>query len=300
MAQQENTLQDLLGIKAKREALGLTIKDAIALTRISAINLEAIESGNFSALPVPIYTRNFIKIYAHALGMDSQPILDSYESYLKSLKTPVQENVKEKAPEIKKRKEGKRIFLVKPVHYKKYIIASGIVIIIVAAIFILIQQSLEPEITVKKQEMVTPVLPPPATTPVVAPEQKEKTEQPVSAGTVNTAPVPPALPQQKSAIQLPPATQPSVLTAEKREPVAGPEESGNLLIKATEETWLRMKVDQNPPLEVLLKPGERIMRSGASFDMDIGNAGGITIKYKGKSLENLGKSGQVIHLRLPE
>jgi hypothetical protein len=33
--------------------------------------------------------------------------------------------------------------------------------------------------------------------------------------------------------------------------------------------------------------------------MDIGNAGGIKMKYKGKVIENLGKSGQVIHLQLP-
>jgi len=33
--------------------------------------------------------------------------------------------------------------------------------------------------------------------------------------------------------------------------------------------------------------------------MDIGNAGGIKIKFRGKEIENLGKSGQVVRLRLP-
>jgi len=33
--------------------------------------------------------------------------------------------------------------------------------------------------------------------------------------------------------------------------------------------------------------------------MDIGNAGGVRIQFDGKTIENLGKSGQVIHLRLP-
>jgi hypothetical protein len=50
---------------------------------------------------------------------------------------------------------------------------------------------------------------------------------------------------------------------------------------------------------VLLKPGEKIERKAASFDMDIGNAGGIKIQFRGKNIENIGKSGQVIRLRLP-
>jgi len=33
--------------------------------------------------------------------------------------------------------------------------------------------------------------------------------------------------------------------------------------------------------------------------VDIGNAGGIRISFDGKAIENLGKPGQVIHLRLP-
>jgi hypothetical protein len=49
----------------------------------------------------------------------------------------------------------------------------------------------------------------------------------------------------------------------------------------------------------LLKPGEKIEYKAASFDMDIGNAGGIKIKFRGKEIENLGKSGQVVRLRLP-
>ncbi|MDD5343317.1 MAG: DUF4115 domain-containing protein, partial [Smithella sp.] len=76
-------------------------------------------------------------------------------------------------------------------------------------------------------------------------------------------------------------------------------EAGLLIISAIEETWIRIKADQNPSFQVLLKAGEKFERKAASFDMDIGNAGGIKIQFKGKNMENLGKSGQVVHLRLP-
>ena len=36
-----------------------------------------------------------------------------------------------------------------------------------------------------------------------------------------------------------------------------------------------MRIDQNAFEEFLLKPEEKIMRKGNSFDIDIGNAGGV-------------------------
>jgi cytoskeletal protein RodZ len=77
------------------------------------------------------------------------------------------------------------------------------------------------------------------------------------------------------------------------------EEASLLIINAIEETWIRIKADQNPSFQILLKPGEKFERKAVGFDLDIGNAGGIKIQFKGKNIENLGKSGQVTHLRLP-
>ena len=77
------------------------------------------------------------------------------------------------------------------------------------------------------------------------------------------------------------------------------EDASILIISAIEKTWIRIKADQNPSFQILLKPGEKLERKAVSFDLDIGNAGGINIQFKGKNIENLGKSGQVTHLRLP-
>jgi cytoskeleton protein RodZ len=49
----------------------------------------------------------------------------------------------------------------------------------------------------------------------------------------------------------------------------------------------------------VLKPGEKLERRAESFNIDIGNAAGIKVKFKGKDMENLGKAGDVVHLRLP-
>jgi len=73
-------------LKAKREALGLSLEDVFNQTRVRVAYLQAIENKEFHLLPVPVYTKNFIKIYARALGIDSEPIIEDYENYLNSLK----------------------------------------------------------------------------------------------------------------------------------------------------------------------------------------------------------------------
>ncbi|MBU1743406.1 MAG: DUF4115 domain-containing protein [Proteobacteria bacterium] len=74
-----------------------------------------------------------------------------------------------------------------------------------------------------------------------------------------------------------------------------------LVIEAREWTWIRITADRNPAYEALLKPGDKIERTASDyFQLDIGNAGGIHLTFQGKPLGSPGKSGQVIHMRLPE
>ncbi|HNS56644.1 MAG TPA: helix-turn-helix domain-containing protein, partial [Smithellaceae bacterium] len=156
MTQEQTATKDFLGIRAKREASGMTLKDVYAVTRISVVNLEAIENGAFEDLPVPTYTKNFIKTYARALGMDSKPILDSYEAYLNSLQmTPLpaqqqaeKDNVREEEnkpnqPERKSPVAGKG-----SVRYKAYIgVAAVLGIAAAAGIFVYQQQQAPPLVT---------------------------------------------------------------------------------------------------------------------------------------------------------
>jgi cytoskeleton protein RodZ len=323
MNQEKGVPKDFLGIRTKREALGMSLKDVFATTRISVVNLEAIETGDFQSLPVPTYTKNFIKTYAHALDLDSKPILDSYEAYLNSLKTvqtPTQEK-QEKEPvreeEVVPEKEhpikGKGL-----AQYKAHIAVVSI-LIIVAVVGIVIYQQQQPIPTVTDSKpLIAPVVPQvPVSTPVIPtatqsvvppvnlPAQSAQTpppktvEQPVVAEASKQVSPQPALPQQKNAAPVKPPPPQNVSVAENKAPVLVSEGGDVLVIRATEQTWLKMKIDQNPPFQVLLKPGEVIKRKGAAFSMDVGNAGGATVQFKGKVIENLGKSGEVVHLQLP-
>jgi cytoskeleton protein RodZ len=289
MTPEKATPKGFLDLRTKREALRLTLQDISGLTRISLVNLEAIENGAFCDLPAPIYTKNFIKSYARALSLDSKPILDSYEAYLISLQT-VQTTIPETEP-------PKEPLIRRIAPYKAYITVAAIIIVVAVVTFIIFQQQQPvPSVAVPQPSIIPPVSQPAENPPGNTPEQAAppKTDaQPVVAATKT------ALPQQKNAASVIIPPKQNLPLVEKKATSGISEGTDILVIKATEETWLRMKIDENPPFQVLLRPGEEIKRTGAGFALDIGNAGGLTMQFKGKTIENLGKSGEVVHLQLP-
>ncbi|MEG3177226.1 helix-turn-helix domain-containing protein [Sphingomonas sp. RB3P16] len=61
-------------LREAREALGLTLAEVAARTRIPGRQLEAIEQGNYAALPSITYSVGFAKAYARAVGLDEVAI----------------------------------------------------------------------------------------------------------------------------------------------------------------------------------------------------------------------------------
>ena len=84
-------------LKKIREASGLTLKDLFESTRIRSSILEAIENEEFHLLPESVYTKTFMKIYAQAVGVDSEKILSRYEKYLEQHKVSHEGTVESKS-----------------------------------------------------------------------------------------------------------------------------------------------------------------------------------------------------------
>ncbi len=61
----------------QRLSLGRTIDDIAAQTKIQPHFLEAIESNDFRSFPSLTFTRNFVRMYAVAVELDPQPLLDA-------------------------------------------------------------------------------------------------------------------------------------------------------------------------------------------------------------------------------
>ncbi len=76
-ARQPMTLGEQL--KAARMQQGLELSDVAGITHIRKEYLQALDEGRYNDLPETVYTRNFIRLYAQAIGVDETEMLDLYK-----------------------------------------------------------------------------------------------------------------------------------------------------------------------------------------------------------------------------
>ncbi|MFA7402797.1 MAG: RodZ domain-containing protein [Pelobacteraceae bacterium] len=260
-------LKKLPDLKALRESRGLTIMDIFTMTRISVANLEAIENGVFNLLPAPVYTKKFIEGYAKAIGIDAGIILAHYQRHLGETQVVPEEIKVVEVPFTFESKPSKRYLL--------YVAGVAIVAIAFAMYFFFSEK--EPHGTIQKN--VT--------------DAKPKEAVPKSPPDVNEHP-------PEAAPLVPQAPPPATVVQEKTTLTPGNAQL-TLLIVATEDTWLSIAEDRNPPSQVTLKTGEKLSRNAQEFFVvNVGNAAGVNITFNGKPLGSLGRKGQVVHLRLPQ
>jgi cytoskeleton protein RodZ len=270
--------QTILDLKASREARGFSLNDVFYTTRVSLINLRALESWDFNRLPPPVYTRNFIRKYAQAIGVDDKPILNHYETHLEGLKPPREE------------KETKKKSWPKGLRY--FFLFGSLAIAIVAGIIVYpldLHDRLSRLFFPTRSGESTPSTEVGPAPPFESSTMSQINPLPESPPIITTATT------EKMSIPAPvvPASQPlSVKATEK---------ALHLIIEAKELTWARITEDHHSSSQVLLKPGDRIERRASDFfQLDIGNAGGIDLIFQGKPMGSIGKRGQVIHIRLPD
>ena len=260
---------DSQNLKTIRESLSLSLEDLFQKTRVRVAYLQAIENKEFDLLPVPVYARNFIKIYAKALRIDSEPLIREYEDYLNSknkLEEPAEVAREETSPSEKV--TGRKKYLT---------IAFILTVVVVASLIFLKQYEISPD------SMRPAVL------------YEEFSDQ--GGGQIfESLVLSDRFWEGDFGV---PLTEKTILLPGENKPYSSEQDSELLIITATDETWLRVKADDSPPFEILLKAGEKFEQRAKKFSLDIGNAGGIKVKFKEKETANLGAPGEVIHLRLP-
>lgn len=279
--------------KSVRESKGLTLKDVFKITRIGITHLASIENNDFHLLPPPVFTKSFIKIYAKILGVESTSTVTRYEQYLATMNTACRDG------EIKKPPARARV------NYRRLFWGSLILVVAVSAIFFLFLYKSQIDI-LKKPVESAPASPITKAADDTAKDIQRNTPDPADGAKKteeNTAQSTTDTPVQRSTNeaasksdiqQKQVAVFQKIISTQKEITEKYP-----LIMEARELTWLRIREDHNPPYQILLKPGEKIEKSASQFIIDIGNAGGITVEFQGKSLGNLGKHGEVVHLTLP-
>ncbi|MDD5285565.1 MAG: helix-turn-helix domain-containing protein, partial [Desulfuromonadaceae bacterium] len=236
-------LKKLPDLKTLREVSGLTTEEIFLKTRINATILNAIENGEFHLLPSPVFTKKFIRIYAETIGIDAGIILAHYQRHL---------DEREVVPEEVNLFKAQISFDRKPFpRYLLYALPAVAIIVTACIMYAFFHQKgtfgiFQHSVTVDEQKEV-----------VSKPAPAVKEPPPEAATNVPQAP-PPVMGVQKETTQ----TQNNAHL--------------NLLIEATEKTWLNITEDQNPPYQITLKRGDKLSRNAREFFViDVGNAAGV-------------------------
>lgn len=86
-------------LRAAREQQGLSLDDVAARTRVRPALLRALEEGRYDALPGPVYTRGFLKLYARAVGLDPAAVIAAWEQEAQARPGPVPKPMAPKPPQ---------------------------------------------------------------------------------------------------------------------------------------------------------------------------------------------------------
>jgi transcriptional regulator with XRE-family HTH domain len=80
-------------LREQRELRKVSLEEISRITKISIHLLHAMENDNWDALPGGIFTRNFIRLYASHLGLDSERWVEEYKEQTKKQRVePVEED----------------------------------------------------------------------------------------------------------------------------------------------------------------------------------------------------------------
>ncbi len=285
-------------LRNQRERKGLSHAQISQKTRLRPHILEAIENEDWEGLPAPTLVKGFIRAYARALSLEEDRIVDLYNDEAGAGHFPEK-------------------FVLPSVHGKRrwpFIIGGLLVLLVVLTGFYAwikystdpksgtdpktthVQNSLKNEtVTVPDEQPKSRMEPFDEKDPISEVEAELTVD--VSAENLDA--------KEKPEGSLPAPAQNATANEVEVESPSASEAVGvfKLFLKGhvVERTWVRISIDGLEPKEHTFRPSdEPEWRAKKGFELLIGNAGGIVLEFNGKKMDNLGKRGQVIQIKLPE
>ncbi|MDO8427216.1 MAG: DUF4115 domain-containing protein [Deltaproteobacteria bacterium] len=259
-------------LRRERELRGVSLSKIFEATRVPMRYLEALEADNYEILPHPTFVKGYIKSYCKALGLDEVDAALRYEIYLRE-KAEKAERPKPAA----KKKSSRQAEVPKNIRNAAAFISAGVIIIVVLYFAGVGRKATAPE--PQPEALSGPMEAVPATPDIEA----MKAEAPK---------------QESPGAEVDAKTDANAVKAEPR-PAPAVEAQHTLSVKANEFSWIKIRIDEGEPFDVVLREGEGIVwKAKDVFSLIVGNAGGVTLTYDGKVLPPLGKSGEVVSFKL--
>lgn len=274
----------------ERKAKGLTHLQVSEKTRIRPSILKALENEQWELLPQPVFVKGLIRSYARAVGFEEEEVLSLY---------------KKAAPT---KSEFSRAFIEPDKIKRDFSFVVVFLFLIIAAVYYIWKEypsSNETKLVGESTNSIAADISKPEDMAEISNDSDKvfpnKSENDITAA--------------ESLQEIKPKNNPEdfyTATDENASPETVPindsdteqiTEPYNLVLIANikSKTWIKMSVDEEDPEEYIFYPGSQVeWRAKNRFELLVGNAGGVDLKFNGKRVENLGNFGQVRHLILPE
>lgn len=248
-------------LKKTREEKDFTLQHIKNKTKIDLKFLQSIEQGNFEVLPT-VYIRAFIKEYARAIELDEEETLKKFENAQKGKVGTEKQTEGKKQPEKEEKEKVKKFDSSEPIEEKKksgrefnpaFLVTIGaIVVIIIVAVYFLFINGESTDILVEK-----------SFDEVVEGNDKNERFEVIEEEPKTT------LPQETL------------------------KDSLVLQISSNDTCWIGVTADDALKSDFIMYPDrKKNIKALNTFELVIGNAGGISFILNGEKLNFDGKPGQ--------
>ena len=249
-------------LRQLREARGVSLEEIARVTRVTASYLRALEADDYESLPVPVFTRGFIRAYCQALGEPADEAMALFEGRSESPAAVTATSAAAPAttrPASAPRPASASRMPAEPAPRNRGPVLVSFILLVVLGVALF-------AVTLALQSgRAVPDLPRGARGPAAP-----------SAG-VPASPGAAATPQNATA------------------PAASHPAGYRLVARTVEPTWIRVRTDDGKVVEENIPAGQtREWFSTGPFTLTVGNAGGINLELNGRALPSLGPSGVVI------
>lgn len=296
-----------LTLQREREKKGLSIEVVMEATKISRTNIVAMENGDHSAMPHPVYAKGFVKSYARYLGLDAEELSMVIDNEFQGDSEDTENFGYDVSPQAEKAfqeptlAEGKK--------KKIWPLVLLLVVLVVGAALLVLnlkgnQSQDAEEAPVVTQEQTAPPEPvvPEVIEPEVeegvedvtaAPQESEETSEATDETVVQEEEAVPT-PEQPAVPETPvvePDPEPQVTEEETSEAASDKQKYDHMLvIRATTDKgcWIGIwKGDETEMYrDFVLKNGEPLrLNFNTPRRLRIGNASGVSVLYNGKTYE---------------
>ena len=272
-------------LKSERLKQGLTLPVMSERLRVSVSMLQALEEGNLERIGTALLIRSFVRSYCQSLGLDCQPLLEKYASEILAFDQQDQ-GIQRYGKWSKGLRKKARMGIFAVVLFG----IAGVGIVYGGAWFwkFRLHSGTSKSLTTSgypQQDLPSDL----ADKAVPGPRTEAVREAPAGADNV----VRPAKDLRATDILPESLEKPSdvALTAEKHQ----------LIVEASQKTWVQVTTDDKNTQNAMLEPGDkREWEAEKTMRIVVGNAGGVAMKWDGHPVDLQAKPGSVIRFSLPD